>query len=58
MTCNGQLDPAMVIIDRHGPPAGFALLFGILLLAFAGVLLSRNVLRLPSPAPLAESVSA
>jgi MFS family permease len=49
---------AMVIIDLHGPPAGFALLFGILLAAFVGVMLSRNVLRVPTTAPLPESASS
>jgi MFS family permease len=46
---------AMVIVDVHGPPAGFGLLFGILLLAFVGVMLSRNVLRPTTPAAAASS---
>jgi hypothetical protein len=36
---------SMFIIDVHGAPAGYALLAGLIVLAFAGVLLTRNVLH-------------
>ena len=39
---------AMVIIDTHGPPAGFMLLTGVCLLAFVGVLQTRTAARLPA----------
>lgn len=41
---------SMVIVDRHGPPAGYALLAGIVIVAFAAVLATRNVLRSAAPA--------
>lgn len=42
---------AMVIIDTRGPPAGYMLLAGVIVLAVAGVLATRNVLRPAAAAP-------
>ncbi len=39
---------AMVIIDLHGPPAGFMLLTAVLLLAFVGILQTRDIARPPA----------
>lgn len=36
---------SMVVIDRHGPPAGFAILVAVMVLALAGVMQTRPVLR-------------
>ena len=41
---------SMVIIDTHGPPAGYALLTGVLLLALLGVLQTRESVRDTVPA--------
>jgi MFS family permease len=44
---------AMGVIELSGPPAGFVLLLGVLLLALVGVFQSRAALRafLPAPSP-------
>jgi MFS family permease len=46
---------SMVIIDVHGAPAGYMLLAGILVIAFVGVLSTRNVLRPAANAALVPS---
>lgn len=43
---------AMGIVDTHGPPAGYVVLAAVLLVAFAGVLRTRDAVRSP-PAPSA-----
>jgi MFS family permease len=43
---------AMGVIEFSGPPAGFAVLLAVLVIAFVGVILSREVLRDSSPAPV------
>ncbi len=39
---------AMMIIDTHGPPAGYMVLTAVFLVAFWGVMLSRNAVRAPA----------
>ncbi len=41
---------AMVIIDTHGPPAGYAVLTGLFLIAFFGVMQSRSAVRVSATA--------
>lgn len=41
---------SMVIIDTHGPPAGYALLTAVLVLALLGVARTRESVRMPAPA--------
>ncbi len=43
---------AMGVIEFSGPPAGFAVLLAVLVLALVGVMLSRDVLRPATPTPL------
>lgn len=43
---------AMVVIDAHGPPAGYMVLTGVFLLAFVGVLQSRAAVRVGSSSPV------
>ncbi len=45
---------AMVIIDTHGPPAGYIVLAIVFLIAFVGVLQSRSAVRVSAtPVPAA-----
>ncbi|MEO5959449.1 MAG: MFS transporter [Opitutaceae bacterium] len=44
---------SMVVIDRHGPPAGFMILLGVLLIAIFGVLQTRLALRTVESVPAA-----
>ncbi len=46
---------AMVIIDTHGPPAGYLVLTIVFLIAFVGVLQSRSAVRVPTAAPPATT---
>ncbi len=43
---------AMGVIEFSGPPAGFALLLAVFVVALVGVTLSRDVLRAPAPVPV------
>ncbi len=44
---------AMGVIEVSGPPAGFVILLAVLVVALAGVALSREALRSPVPSPVA-----
>ena len=43
---------AMGVIEFSGPPAGFAVLLAVLIIAFVGVIMSREVLRASAPTPV------
>jgi hypothetical protein len=45
----------MIVVDWWGPPAGFLLLFAIMLAALAGVYASRAVVRDPNQPALAAA---
>lgn len=47
---------SMAIIDTRGPPAGYALLAGMLVLAIAGVISTRHVLRPASASPASANL--
>ncbi len=42
---------AMAVIDTHGPPAGYVVLTGVLLVALVGVWLTRDAVRQATAAP-------